>query len=147
MKEIDFLSPSERDIWEHRWDAVKAELDADSASALMRLYDYYGTAFFDWLAGLYDAKTGCFYYSVSARDNEGFLPDCESTAQTLSIMTYAGMLDHVNGSYLRAFSREMAEKCSGYIQSLQDPDDGYFPHLPPAIPAGCFVVYIYFDFA
>ena len=128
MKEIDFLSPSERDIWEHRWDAVKAELDADSASALMRLYDYYGTAFFDWLAGLYDAKTGCFYYSVSARDNEGFLPDCESTAQTLSIMTYAGMLDHVNGSYLRAFSREMAEKCSGYIQSLQDPDDGYFYH-------------------
>ena len=50
--------------------------------------DFYAN-FFDpeklirWWAGLYDPEIGGFYYSNSARDNAGFLPDMESTYQIL----------------------------------------------------------------
>ena len=129
MRDSDaVLTPAERSAWEHRWDEAEKRLGAPSLQALMRLCRYYGTELFSWLASLYDAETGCFYYSISARDTEGFLPDSESTAQTLSMLSFVGMLAHVDGSYLRAFSQETAERCRGYISSLQDSGDGYFYH-------------------
>ena len=47
------------------------EIDA----ALEELYALYDRKVIDWFAGLWDGEIGGFYYSVSARDHEGFLPD------------------------------------------------------------------------
>ena len=55
----------------------------EATAALRKLYDLYGKSLLDWLASLYDPETGFFYYAGSARDNDGFLPDCESTCRTL----------------------------------------------------------------
>ena len=42
-----------------------------------------GKKILDWLGSLYDAESGGFYYSISARDTDGFLPDLESTYQAI----------------------------------------------------------------
>ena len=43
-----------------------------------------GEVLCEWLANLYDSEQGGFYYSASARDYEGFLPDIESTKQAIT---------------------------------------------------------------
>ncbi len=75
-----------------------------------------------WWAGLYDPAAGGFYYSDSARDHDGFLPDMESTYQILWRMR-----DVVPD--LPAFlGREITGKIVSFFQSKQDPADGYFYH-------------------
>ena len=107
---------------------VEERLGKEGADALARLYDYYGKDWIDWLGGLYDPSTGAFYYSPSARDNEGFLPDVESTAQTLYLVSSTGMMNHLNHDYVKAYPREMRERLGEFIRSMQSDDDGYFYH-------------------
>ena len=53
----------------------------DFVKSVQDLYSIYNHDVVEWLAGIYDNKSGGFYYSNSARDNDGFLPDIESTNQ------------------------------------------------------------------
>lgn len=122
------LEPAELQEWEHRFDEAERVMGSAAATALKKLYDYYGKDVLIWLAKLYDPDTGCFYYSNSARDNEGFLPDCESTAQTLSMFKTSGLLSRYGYDYTKAYPEKMVKKCREYLQSLQCPDDGYFYH-------------------
>ena len=71
---------------------------------MRRLYDYYGTDVFSWLASLYDRDSGMFYYADSARDNEGFLPDVESTAQALNLLSGIGAINHLGRVWKNALS-------------------------------------------
>ncbi len=59
---------------------------------LSRIYGLFTTDMLSWLAGLFDPNTGGFYYSNSGRDNDGFLPDIESTNQVLSILERTGAI-------------------------------------------------------
>ena len=109
------------------------------AAALKDLYTLYGDDTVDWLAGLYEPSicqcsgdvciggktcgTSGFYYSNSARDNEGYLPDVESTNQTLSFLEKAGMTNN----YAKTLPKEMLDGIGRYVLSIQDPD-GYFYH-------------------
>ena len=52
----------------------------------------------DWLANLYYADIGGFYFSNSARNFNGFLPDLESTVQALGFITNSGMAKSYDGS-------------------------------------------------
>lgn len=116
------------DRFNHRFDEAERVMGKSAADALRRLYDFYGKDWLDWLASLYDAKTGFFYYADSARDNDGFLPDCESACQTLGIVSYAGMMEHYNYNYVEAYPKRMRDACTSYIKSLQSDEDGYFYH-------------------
>lgn len=122
------LLPTELEAWEHRFDEAERVIGREATEALKKLYGYYGKDFLVWLAKLYDPDTGCFYYSDSARDNEGFLPDCESTAQTLNMFRFAGLLSRYERSFVKAFPEETVNKCREYLKSLQSPEDGYFYH-------------------
>ena len=110
MRHLDFSSQSEA-----------------TASALGRLLDLYGDEMYRWLARLYDPEIGGFYYSNSARDFEGFLPDVESTAQALYAMGNNGLYERFGGSVRSALPADMREKIIEFTRSLQD-EDGYFYH-------------------
>lgn len=77
--------------------------------------------------GNYLCSGGGFYYSPSARDTEGYLPDIESTMQTLSFLESSGMTAEY-GSWAAALPEQMKCDLLAFAQSLQDPDDGYFYH-------------------
>ncbi len=114
---------------EKQWNALKEHFDnrgADGAAvvaAFKEVYSMYTDAIPAWLAGLYDHKTGGFYYSNSARDNEPFLPDIESTNQALNLIMNSGMI-----SSFEQLPKAMRDKMAEFVCSLLDPDDGYIYH-------------------
>ena len=93
---------------------------------------YDGTSICEWMANLWDDDIGGFYYSNSARDNEPFLPDLESTNQLTSWI--------VNNNATGGLSRniflpnEMKMKIVNFAKEMQDPSSGYFFH--PQWPQG-----------
>ena len=99
----------------------------ETVSALENLLSLYGDEMYRWLARLYDPDVGGFYYSNSARDYEGFLPDVESTAQALYAMGNNGLYERFGGSLREALPDAMREKIIEFTRSLQA-DDGYFYH-------------------
>ncbi len=78
-----------------------------------------------WLANLYDPETGGFYYSASARNGVGYLPDLESTAQALGIVE--SILTGYGGTLTDYFGEEIAEGFVSFAKSMQD-QNGYFYH-------------------
>ena len=113
-----------------RW-AAKAAMDEEYGEeiveGLKRLYTLYTPDMITWLAELYDPGIGGYYYSKSGRDNFGFLPDLESTAQALSLIRNSGILDYIDKSVKGALPKEMKDQMVYFAKSLQDPG-GYFYH-------------------
>ncbi len=107
------------------WEALEQELGSDTVTALRELYGLYTSEMVDWFAGLYDVNVGGYYYSESARDTEGFLPDAESTTQALGFWRDSGM--SAQGGYAAAVPEWMGRDICAFVDSLQDPD-GYFYH-------------------
>ena len=93
------------------------------AEATEDFFSLYTDGIYKWLAGLWDKELGGFYYSNSARDNNEFLPDIESTAQALGHLEGAGIV-----SNMMEYPKSMRDKVVCFLQSKQDPDDGYFYH-------------------
>ncbi len=91
--------------------------------AIEDLYSSYGTLDVIWLAKLFDPDIGGFYYSNSARDTEGFLPDIESTIQAMNYLKGSGMVE----SDLE-HPEWMIEKIKNFNLSLFDTEDGYIYH-------------------
>ena len=130
MKDIKDMTPTELDAYkyEHRFDEAETVMGKEAADALRKLYDFYGKDWLDWLASLYDAERGAFYFNDSARDNEPFLPDVESTCQAINMISFAGALDYYGGSSALAFPEQMQKNCVKFVQNMQCDDDGYFYH-------------------
>ncbi|MBQ7387199.1 MAG: hypothetical protein IJW03_03435 [Clostridia bacterium] len=115
---------------EKYWLALEAVADEDVVEAIKRLYNYYdGTKLIGWLGNLYDPEVGGFYFSNSARDTKGFLPDIESTSQLLGMVVNIGALPSRD-----ALPEEIKHKIVDFAKSLQSADDGYFYH--PQWPIG-----------
>ncbi len=93
---------------------------ADEAYELHKLYD---EKIYKWLAGLWDSKAGGFYYSISARDNDGFYPDIESTAQAFNSLESLGIVTEET-----PVPDSMKKKAVAFMQAKQDKNDGYFYH-------------------
>lgn len=79
-----------------------------------------------WLANLYDPVTGGFYYSNSARNNVGYLPDLESTAQAIGIVQ--SVLYGYGGTLTDYFGEEISAKFVKFAKGMQASDNGYFYH-------------------
>jgi len=99
----------------------------DGVAALKELYSLYDEGIYLWLADLWEPDIGAFYYSNSARDTEGFLPDIESTVQALRYIKHSGLEAALGGPYEKNLPLWMQKKVSSFAKSLQDPD-GYFYH-------------------
>ncbi len=79
-----------------------------------------------WLANLYDPETGGFYFSNSARNNIGYLPDLESTAQALGIVE--SILIGYEGTLIDFFGEDITSKFVSFANDMQASDNGYFYH-------------------
>lgn len=89
------------------------------------LYSYEGHEVWRWIANLYDPETGGFYYSNSARDTYGYLPDLETTGQIHAVLKNLGVID----SDSEALPTDEAKaKVASWIMSLQSNQDGFFYH-------------------
>lgn len=93
------------------------------AEAIESFYSIYTDRIYEWLGGLWDKEVGGFYYSVSARDNEPYFPDIESTSQAFNFLHSEGIVDRFDG-----FPKAMKDKAVKFIAFCQDPEDGYFYH-------------------
>ena len=109
----------------------------DIIAASREYYSLFSSDIVSWLANLYepdiDAATrdeddpirGGFYYSNSARNTEGFLPDLESTGQAMTIIHYSGLTSHLGGN--SGLPEWFRESLANFGKSLQDPN-GFFYH-------------------
>ncbi len=110
-----------------KWAAIE-ETSPETAAALREALNFYEIEKIrDYFAQLYDPSTGAFYYSVSARDYDGFLPDIESTSQILRYIRENGYLTGYE-SPMTAYPEDMQEGFISFTQSLQSAEDGYFYH-------------------
>ena len=122
--------------------AALAEVAGEEvAEAIRDLYKIYTKDALIWLANLYDpeicfcgeceAGVGCaggaFYYSPSARDTAGYLPDAESTAQILNMLAATGMANGKGGKYANILPEAVKNDIITFVRALQDPN-GYFYH-------------------
>ncbi|MBQ7387200.1 MAG: hypothetical protein IJW03_03440 [Clostridia bacterium] len=116
---------------EKHWLALEAKADEEVVAAIRTLYNYFdGHKMAGWMANLYDPEIGGFYYSNSARDTAGYLPDIESTSQLLSTLVSCGAIADRN-VYI---PNEIKAKIVEFAKSLQSSEDGYFYH--PQWPQG-----------
>lgn len=116
-----------------RWKSIEDTYGADMLEAMRALYAYYdGERIANWIAGLFDPETGGFYYTNSARDTDGYLPDLESTAQSLTVLAEIGAIptDRLN----EMITQDVREKIINFVLDRQSPVDGYYYH--PQWPLG-----------
>ena len=107
---------------------IGGDLGAELVSAMKELYAIYNPDVITWFANLYDPGVGGFYFSNSARDKHGFLPDLESTGQALFFIEGSGMLSGTgSSSFASILSDETKAQIAKFIRSCQDPN-GYFYH-------------------
>lgn len=125
QREID--EETTRAIYEELYNSILEKSGGDKIAAdevfaeLKKLYSLYDDGLISWMANLYDPEIGGFYYSNSARDTVGYLPDVESTGQAFSIMVSSGLCPNAE------IPQWVADAVVRYVKSLQDPN-GYFYH-------------------
>ena len=113
------------------WQSLATASSPEVATALREAHDFYdGHRLVEWLANLYEPEIGGFYYSNSARDNEPYRPDIESTAFALSLLTANGAIKDRNED----LPVDIQKKIVGFAKGLQCETDGYFYH--PQWPQG-----------
>ena len=111
-----------------KFDQLREKLGDETVNELKKTYELIDETLYVWVAGLWEPSIGGFYYSQSARDYDGFLPDIESTAQALGYIQGVGLCQGRGDSYVAALSSEVRAKLLNYAKSLQYEDDGYFYH-------------------
>jgi len=111
--------------WGEIEEKIGGELGKSIVRELKNLYTLFDRKMVTWQAELYEPAVGGFYFSNSARDNEPFLPDCESTIATLGFAVSTGMTG--GREIVDAFPEWLRKKIANFAYSLQD-EDGYFYH-------------------
>ena len=87
---LDYYDEIDNEYQAERWRLLESYIGGESGAAIVealkKLYLIYDDGVATWFPNLYDPAVGGFYYSNSARDTEGFLPDIESTGQALGFI-------------------------------------------------------------
>ena len=122
----EYVSKFEEVERQKAWAKFESINGIESTNALKSLYSLYSVDTVTWLANLYDAEIGGFYYSNSARDTAGYLPDLQSTAQALNTLSTTGMVQSMS-DLKRELPESMQKQLIYFAKSLQDPN-GYFYH-------------------
>ncbi len=108
-----------------RYDGVDTTLDAEAFVAMKNMEEsIFSEDLYLWAAELYDPETGGFYFSISGRDNYGYLPDLESTNQALGLLSKRLGL----GELSTLLNAEQKARLLSWTQTLQSNRDGYYYH-------------------
>ena len=120
------------EAWDKLFIEAGGETNPERAQAIVdaikKMHAGYDENVVGWYANLYDPVNGGFYISNSGRNNEGFLPDIESTVQALSWLQSTGMLGFADDNYANALPEWMKNQIIAFAKSLQNPKNGYFYH-------------------
>ncbi len=108
-------------------EVIGSVLGAEALSSFKALYSIYDEDLYIWLANLWCPDNGGFYYSVSARNNEGFLPDLESTAQALRALDRSGLTAAYGKNWANMIPDDMKAKLLSFAKDMQA-EDQYFYH-------------------
>ncbi|MBO5315288.1 MAG: hypothetical protein J6B48_02545 [Clostridia bacterium] len=115
---------------EKDFEALIPAMGKAAVDEIRKIYEMFDHRMLIWLAGLWEPEIGGFYYSNSARDHEGFLPDLESTNQAIGFITRQCRLclGEENGEMpITKLPERFASKICSFAYGLQD-EDGYFYH-------------------
>src|SRR5690554_4528596 len=96
-----------------------------SFKRLLGQMDQMFDGFFPWLAGQYDPQSGGFYYARSSIQDPKFIPDIESTAQSLNMIERQQLLG--------AMPFQMRSAMIQFFQGKQIPQTGYFIDEHPSM--------------
>ena len=136
-EEIKKQKEADKALLEKRWESLYEKLltltDSDTAKVIRdALKDYYRDLLCDgdlieWVGRLYDYESGGFYYSNSGRDNDGFLPDLESTRQALGWLFNNTLKDESVSQKKDFYPEWVKDRAIKFIKERQD-ENGYFYH-------------------
>ena len=124
---LDALRVKRRAMQDEKFLEIERLYGTETADAFRYLYGMYDERIYLWLANLWDPEIGAFYYSNSARDTDGYLPDIESTCQAISFLQNTGIYSCFEGTHDKYTPDFMKKKIIDFVIGLQDPD-GYFYH-------------------
>lgn len=125
---LDFVNSERESKREEGFAALLDEYGSETVEALRTIYKLYDENLYLWAANLYDSGVGGFYYSISARDNDGFLPDIESTSQILNMLEASGLAANYGSDWTKYLPDEMKAELLAFAKGMQSADDGYFYH-------------------
>ena len=148
----DYLDETDDAYFTKKWASISQFFGEDGEMIVNALQAYYALyqpeKLISWFVNLFDPEicvckgidgemeckgtkycgTGGFYYSNSARDNVGYLPDAESCAQALSFIGNCGITYGMTGSgYTAVLPQWMADLICDFIYNMQE-SDGFFYH-------------------
>ena len=148
---IDYLSEKDAATRATYYNALAERIGGEEgqafANAMLQFYELYSNDLVIWLANLYEPSicvcnglygelecsgtkycgTGGFYYSNSARDTIGYLPDVESTYQALGLLNSSGLTKQYGESWFKLLDKEMKNDILAFVRAIQR-EDGYFVH-------------------
>lgn len=105
-----------------KWSELEKTTSAELVDAMKDLYGMYSDEMILWLADLYDPSIGGFYFSNSARDTVGYLPDGDSTYQVLALLSGSGAFTDKD-----QIPAHIQDQIVTWIKGLQN-SNGYFYH-------------------
>ena len=123
---LELVRADRYELQEKYFAEAEKTIGREAVDELRELYRIYDERYYIWIAGLWEPEIGGFYFSNSARDAEGFLPDIESTVQALNCAQAMGLT--CGKSYAEAVPAKMGEALVRFTKGLQDPNNGYFYH-------------------
>ena len=137
LQEIEKQKSKDEILVRERWDALEEKIrslsDADTARRIRASFEnYYSELLCDgdlisWVGNLYDYESGGFYYSNSGRDNDGFLPDLESTYQAMNWIFNNTLKDDTVETKADFYPGWVKERLIKFVKEKQD-KNGYFYH-------------------
>ncbi len=120
------------DTADSRYDNVGSVIYGDSLTALQTMDNsLFSEDVYLWLADLYDPESGAFYFSISGKENYGYLPDIETTSQASGVLDSLGL-----GTISSLYTDEQKATLLSWVQSLQSNRDGYYYHPQWSISIG-----------
>ena len=124
---ISLLREKRNESRDRYFSALIPKMGEAAVAETRKIYEMFDERMLIWYAGLWEPEIGGFYFSNSARDHEGFLPDLESTNQALNFIVTQCDLDPENDKNITKIPRRFADKMCAFSYGLQD-EDGYFYH-------------------
>lgn len=137
----EYYKAEDEAVLEQKWAMLSSALGENGAEvvdSMKDLYSIYSDDLISWMANLYEPDIcvcagecegtencigGGFYFSNSARNTIGYLPDLESTRQIITILQKSGMTKN----YADALPDHIVNDIVRWTKSLQA-EDGYFYH-------------------
>ncbi len=136
----------ENEMWALMEETIGGQTGKNFVNSMKQFYSIYSSDMVIWLADLYEPSicicnglygkeecegtkycgTAGFYYSNSARDTAGFLPDVETTYQALMLLNSTG-ITRVSGGWKNMIDDDILASIGRFVQELQE-EDGDFVH-------------------